>query len=49
MGAAITAAGLLRQKHPGEKFDAWHCRGCGKYHAGHLPGRIARLIEERTL
>lgn len=47
MAAAITAAGFLRAKHPGEKFDAYHCR-CGKYHVGHRTAQVAKAIEERT-
>lgn len=48
MGAAITAAGMLRARNPLEEFDAYHCGNCGKYHVGHRTQRVRKAMEERS-
>lgn len=47
MQDAIREAGRLNAQHPGESFDAYGCGQCGKFHVGHRPQKVRRVIAAR--
>lgn len=47
LAQAQIEAARLKRVNPGEIFDAYHCRKCGKYHTGHQTARVARAITSR--
>ena len=47
MEDANVARDKLRAKHPGENFNAFGCRECGKFHAAHTPAKVKAIIQQR--